>query len=119
MRLRLSVLLLALAACSFDPTGPLFEPPAIYRQWYHDAELCSGLTGDFDAVHWQHVYDLREGGQMYAGYWYPRHKITIRDDYMLDSTLVMHESMHDLIQSGDHPSHYFMGVCGNLITLSH
>lgn len=115
MRPFIAVALLALAACGFDPIGPSMGPPAIYRQWYSDVEKCSGLTGDFDAIRWQHVYDLRDGQTMYRAYWYPRHTITLRDDFRFDEQVVKHEMMHDLIQSGEHPALYFEQVCGNLI----
>lgn len=106
--------LLLLVAC-FDPTGIYMQPPERYRELYHKVEACSGLQGNFDLIQWQHVYDLREGNRMYAGYWYPKHKITIRDDYLNNDLLIMHEEMHDLLQDGAHPDYYFNGVCGNLI----
>lgn len=108
-------LTLFLCACAFDPTGVPMETPAIYRQWYSEVEACSGLTGNFDRVRWQHAPEIRQGTSRYYGYWYPKHTITIRDDSALNEKIVKHEEMHDLLQSGDHPALYFTQLCGNLI----
>lgn len=118
MRRRLIPVLCLLASCSyFDPTGIPESSPAIYREWYREVESCSGLRGDFDKIHWQHSYNIKDGRVLYAGYWYPKHTITIRDDYALDERVVKHEAMHDLTQSGSHPALYFKELCGDLMSL--
>lgn len=107
---------LLLAACgSFDPTGIPEAPPAIYRQWYAETEACSGLTGDFDRIQWQHEYDIRNGDITYGGYWVHPHTIIIRDDFALVAWKVKHEMMHELLQHSGHPALYFEQVCGNLM----
>ncbi len=115
--------LLAVAGGCSSPTAPVgsditrLDAPGIYRTWYSQIEACSGLKGNYDALTLQGAKSIAVGSDSYSGYWTPPHTITIRveTDWLYDETLVKHEFMHDLLQSGTHPSQYFNGICGNLI----
>lgn len=116
--------LVLVLACNLDPLEPgsaLFVPAPIYRRWYAEAEACSGLRGNYDAIHFQTAEAISKGNRQFDGYWTPPHTITFRRDWVLDDRwgretelLAKHEFMHDLTQSGSHPVRYFNGVCGNL-----
>lgn len=110
------IVLVLLAAC-VSPTAPGMDAPDVYRTWYSEVEACSGLRGDFDALMLRTANAINVGGVEYSGYWTPPHTITIRLEpaWLNDETLVKHEFMHDLLQSGAHPDAYFRGVCGDLI----
>lgn len=112
----LALVLSALVACAFEPTGLPIPPPAIYRQWYAELKACSGLSGNFDAIHWQTAPQIHKGLMYYTGWWTPRHTITVRDDWASDERLIKHEEMHDLRQDGAHPDEYFKGRCGDLMS---
>lgn len=93
-----------------------FIPLPVYREWYAELEACTGIKGDFDVIRFFTAESITEGGEPRGGYWTPPHKITLQDNMVepVFAWLIKHELMHDLIQSGSHPSTYFKGVCGNL-----
>lgn len=113
-----------LLACDQGPLEPgraPFTPPPIYRTWYAEMEACSGLRGDYDAIRFQTAETISKGSVQFGGFWTPRHSITFRREWVVDDRvgretklIATHEFMHDLTQSGKHPTYYFNGVCGNL-----
>ncbi len=111
---------LLVAACESPVMSDVhpYDAPPIYRQWYAELEACSGLKGDFDAIRFFTAESITEGGEQRRGYWTPRHKITLQDNMVepVFAWLIKHEMMHDLLNSGAHPAHYFDGACGNLGT---
>jgi hypothetical protein len=107
-----------------DVVGPpsgarRFTPPALYRAWWALTESCSGLRGNFDAVSWY----LYRGGDVFAlegkpvnGAWYGAgNRIALGDSEELDGSLVRHEMLHALLQSGEHPRQQFLGNCSDIV----
>ena len=121
--LRSLALCLATAACSdvFDPEFPpnavLTPPPPQYRVWWEVVESCSGLTRDFDAVRWYRVpigQGLTVDGQSAAGAWFAaENSIAIGDGWKMVGSLVRHEILHAILQTGSHPEEYFRNACGD------
>ena len=124
-RLLIFVLFLGVA-CNSDPIiGPRFnlalavrvEPNAQYVQWWSELEACSGMWGDLSAVSFYdlHGYDFPVNGHDFWGYWFENgNKIVLATAHVHDQTLVEHEMMHALLQTGLHPALYFTGACGDL-----
>lgn len=92
------------------------EAPPEYARWYAATERCAGLTGDFSKVRWYLTptpWTGQSGGSTY-GMWQDGHRITLNKPEAMDSNLVMHEVMHDLLDSNGksdprdaHPEAYF------------
>lgn len=103
-----------------DPVKIL--PPPSYRAWYDLAEHCSGLAGNFDRVRWYRYDGTRVpkgwgvGAEAEASTWHDQHKIAIAEPFLMDSTTVIHEALHDLLSVGGHPAEYF-GVGGKCSTV--
>ncbi len=97
--------------------------PEQYRGWYADAERCTGLRGDFGKVKWfttAHPWHKTPKDTTWA-LWQEPHRITINAEGWMDSTLVVHESIHDILsyqrlyeQGEAHPATWFgEGKCAN------
>lgn len=109
--------LLVLAGCT-DLMAPMpgdpvkMTPPVAYRAWYEVAEHCSGRSGSFDRVRWYRYDGARVpkgwgvGAEAEAATWPEQHKIAIAEPFLMDSTTVIHEALHDLVGNG-HPAEYF------------
>ena len=93
----------ALSACG-DTVAPgvgrvEIEPPALFRSLYEGVEACSGLVGNFDRVRWFVVWEFGASASLF-GQWNQRREISLRSDVWLDSDVVRHEVLHDLL-TGD------------------
>lgn len=110
-----------LGCYSMEPTPPDWATPADPRpewvRWYHAAEACSGRTGRPAAVHWATVLPLAMDrffwydGRMTAGLWIHKDAIYLSAALTGDSVLVMHESLHHILQTGKHgPAFDWCGV---------
>lgn len=96
--------------------------PPEYARWYAWAEHCTGLKGDYAKVRWYVTpapwSDGLHKGPTF-GMWQKGHRITINYPEHMDSTLVIHESIHDLSSyyadlypdSIPHPKALYNGVC--------
>lgn len=113
-----------LVACT-DTTAPFpaaelrpFAPPIQYPTWWRMVEACSGIQGDFRAVHWYTTWgDLIVGGQSYDGFWWQDgDRIALQYSQTYQGGTVRHEMLHALLQSGGHPPEYFHTRCGALTT---
>ena len=103
------------------PAGAIpFVPPSIYQTWWHEVELCSGKTGDFEAVSWYYVpgpggFPSGSNPDL-VGLWQPQHNsITLAQFVREDSSVVTHEELHAILERADHPAEYFVQKCGSLI----
>lgn len=85
------------------------DPPDLYREWYRQAERCSGLTGDFDQVTWLIGGEPHPEGEdrIAAGQWIRPRTIWISRPYRDVQWVVMHEVLHELRQRGGHPANPF------------
>ena len=110
-RLLPTILALSLGAClarPFEPEGAhlLVSLPASYSIWWQVMELCAGITAPLDRVEWYEVpgsqFVTPEGPRW--GWWDPPHAIYIAETHLEDRSLVEHEMLHDLLQTGDHPA---------------
>jgi len=116
-------LCLATVACSdvfepeFPPNAVLIPAPAQYRVWWEVVESCSGHTRDFDAVRWYRVpigQGLTLDGESAAGAWFAtENSIAIGDGWRTVGSLVRHEILHAILQTGSHPEEYFSDACGD------
>lgn len=126
MKLALILSLVALSACD-SPTAPraqfqlpdavAIDPPAHWRVWWAELEMCSGLTGDFDRVQFYVAPVLVYDGKEILGLWMLRgNKIIVAASWQDVQTVLAHEMMHALRQAAGHPNAYFNGPCGNLLS---
>lgn len=75
------------------------DPPSLYRTLWDGVESCSGLIGPFARVRWFIVYEFGSSSTIF-GQWNQRREITLRSDVWLDSDVIRHEILHDLL-NGD------------------
>jgi hypothetical protein len=101
------------------------RPQPEYARWYSSAERCLGMKGAYAKVQWFVTpgpwTDHQHGNGLTYGVWRPPHKIILNRPEAVDSTLVIHEAVHDILgangidQSRDedqgHPLPYFDGRC--------
>ena len=116
-------LCLATAACrdvfepEFPPNAALVQPPPEYRVWWEVVESCSGYTRAFDAVRWYRVpigRGLTVSGETAAGAWFAgKNSIAIGDGWRAVGSLVRHEILHAILQTGSHPDEFFRDACGD------
>ncbi len=118
------MLLVWVWTCACDVTGlprgaQRFTAPAQYRAWWALTEACSGLHGDFNAVTWYllpYANSFALEGSSVNGAWYgDPNRIVLGDSVKLTGSLVRHEMLHALLQSGAHPRHQFLGNCGDIV----
>jgi hypothetical protein len=112
----LSAALLLLGAClaqPFEPAGArAFTAPPVYTVWWQRMETCAEITAPLDRVDWYEV-----PGDQFAtpsgprwGWWEPPHTIYVATTHLSDEQLVEHEMLHDLLQTGAHPTAF--ATCG-------
>jgi hypothetical protein len=101
------------------------RPHSEYARWYADAERCLGMQGAYAKVQWFVASapwsDGQHGNALTYAAWRPPHRIILNRPDILDSTLVIHEAVHDILgvngidqdKEADqgHPMPYFDGRC--------
>jgi hypothetical protein len=101
------------------------RPPSEYARWYASAERCLGMQGAYAKVQWFVApapwSDHRHGSGLTYAAWRPPHRIILNRPDALDSTLVIHEAVHDILgvngidqgrdEDQGHPMPYFDGRC--------
>jgi hypothetical protein len=111
-------------ACGCDLTGlphgaRRFTAPEQYRAWWALTEACSGLHGSFRSIAWYvtpHTDTFRLEGETVNGAWYgDPNRIVLGDLELGDGSLVRHEMLHALLQSGTHPRDQFLANCGDIV----
>lgn len=111
-----SMLLATLVAgCSspFVPDDPLIRhyPTAIERGWWSEVAACMGIPEPpiervtFWIVRAGHSFDSPDGHR--RGWWEPAHTIYLTSAWWADESLVKHEMVHDMLQTGGHASPAF------------
>ena len=93
-----------------------------YRRWWTDATACLGLAAPYDA---QLRYFVGEtipvewgarqpkGMTVYFGFAKrDAHLILLARGFAQDSGVVVHEQLHAMLATDDHPARYFDGRCG-------
>jgi hypothetical protein len=112
-------LLSVLLGCAADAAAPSdherFTPPDIYRTWFAETEVCSGLSGEFERLRFYRV----PGGEfpcptgMCVARWTDSHEIFVAEEFLHDEMVVRHEMLHDLIGQPGHPDPPFGSAgCG-------
>jgi hypothetical protein len=106
----------------FRSAGVIFvsdlTAPPEYARWYAAMERCLGMKGDYAKVQWYSTpapwSDGRHGNRLTYGLWRAPHKIVLNAPGVLDSMLVSHEVVHDIVgthglQSPErpHPTPFF------------
>ncbi len=119
-----ATLFACLLACACEVTGlpggaHRFAAPAQYRAWWALTEACSGLRGDFSAVTWYVVPNADSfslEGETVNGAWSSDgNRIVLGASVTTDGSLVRHEMLHALLQSGKHPRKQFLADCGDIV----
>lgn len=105
-------------------------PPPAYQRWYTWAEHCTRLQGDYAGVHWltaDHPWGVTPD-TTFAMWQKDGRRITLNKQEMMDSALVIHESIHDIVglhpeypDTAVHPKEFYRGQCswqhhGDLVT---
>ena len=106
---------LALTNCATLVQSPhvarFTDRDSTYLQWYRELERCSGIKGDFYRITFYTTTDHLRLGHTFDGYWEPG-SIVLRKPWEREA--VLHEMMHDLLQTNQHPRQFFNGRCGDL-----
>jgi hypothetical protein len=96
-----------------------FTAPEQYRAWWALTEACSGLHGDFNSIKWYAVPNADsfplEGGTVNGAWYGDPNRIVLGDSVMFDGSLVRHEMLHSLLQSGGHPRQQFLANCADIV----
>ncbi len=106
----LAAVVLSCAGCRYEPDGaaPL-EVPAVYRQWWADLELCAQRSANFERIRFWKVkgetFPCPNGPC--AGRWQSPHHVYIAERWLENPSLVKHEMLHDLLNTGEHPPAVF------------
>jgi hypothetical protein len=96
------------------PGATEVRPDSLWLVQYAEAERCLGWKGAADSVRWYIVpgpafHD--DEGRSVIGYWVKPHKIYLADGMKGLRWLARHESLHDLMQNGMHPTGVFGKLC--------
>ncbi|MBK8003952.1 MAG: hypothetical protein IPK12_08390 [Gemmatimonadetes bacterium] len=121
-------LVACLAACGTEPQVPplpdgavAFVPDSTYPAYWAQMEACSGKRGSFTAVHWYYVpgfdpFPAPGVKDDVVGYWHPSdNRIVLLQNVPNPPALIRHEMLHALIRRTDHPTHFFVDLCGETI----
>lgn len=117
-----TVLCLTGAACGlevssdFPPTAVQFAAPQMFRAWWQVVEGCSARRRPFDTVSWYRVRpgELTIRGATAAGAWFVHgNRIVLTDWALRAGSLVRHEMLHALLETGSHPAEFFQEKCGD------
>lgn len=123
----LAGLALALVACS-SSTEPLplqipdavpFADRQLLTAIWAGLDHCTGQTMDMSKVSFYTVPDewITVNGVEYWGYWFrDGNRVFLTDRVKTSAVALEHEMMHARIQDGTHPSAYFDGPCGDILT---
>ena len=122
--------LFALTACG-GPVEPIplpngartFVPEAVFRDWWHEMELCSGRTARYDDVTWfvvpgEDPFRVPNHAAPVAGYWDPAANRIVVLQYLPNrrAPTIRHEALHAILRRVNHPVAYFETKCGPVIT---
>ena len=99
----------------WPPPGAVkVTPDSLWLVQYAEAEACLGWKGNAARVHWYVVpgdsFHDAEGREV-IGYWVEPHKIYLAAGNTRLRWLAKHESLHDLLQNGLHPTGVFGTLC--------
>ena len=112
---------LALSACDlwksdFPESAVAFTPPPQYRAWWQVVESCAGKRASFDGVSWYTVepQQLVVHGDNAAGAWFAENNsIVVVQNWVTQGSLVRHEMLHAILETGDHPIRDFNVRCAD------
>ena len=77
------------------------QPPAVYANWYAEAEDCLGTKGNLGRIKWFVASELLVGGVPKAGVLRFPDRITMSDSQVTRGRSVKHEMVHHITQQGD------------------
>ena len=78
----------------------VFDPPAVYAEWWDSTEACSSTSGNIGRVEWFLATSIVADGFPAKARWSPPHEIIIVRGYEAQERVVRHEMLHDLL-AGD------------------
>ena len=97
----------------------LASVPDDYLVWFMEVSTCMGRPGQgtparFSRIQWHAGTDILNPseGRRAWGLWTEPHKITIREDKLLQEHVVKHEIVHDLLGRGSHDGPHFVDCAG-------
>jgi len=98
-----------------------FTPPPDYARWYAWAEQCLQLKGEYSKIHWlitDKPWGMNPDSLTYGMWQKEGRRITINKLEKMDSALIIHESIHDILgahpefpDSAVHPKSVYGGQC--------
>lgn len=120
-------LILVVGCSPFSLDSVMLAPdqsvPEVYGVWWADVSACSGLVGNLDRVEWVFVQGDQPNDRFRCekygvchGLWIEPHTIYISVLGRPNETIVKHEILHDLTQSGSH-RHFGFESCVPSITV--
>jgi hypothetical protein len=120
MKSALALVLALVASCTplaDVQYAQVYDNPVLYAALWDSLTACSGIKGPLGAVLFFRVERITGPHDWtFNGYWVENgNRIYLTEDSKDDPKVVMHEMMHAKLQSGDHPSEYFNGRCGDLL----
>lgn len=105
----------------FPSNAYRFDPPPQYALWWHEAEACSGTSGDISRVRWYRTPPgvAIQGAPGIAGQYDPTgHRIVLAGDFVDNGGVVRHEILHALHPRVAHPRDLFRRRCGDVVPCS-
>ena len=98
------------------PDGAIhITPPSMYRTYFQEVEVCSGLSGDFDTIQWYIIPGVDSFESENIGHYkklagitiLPERIIVIAGNQISNTYVVRHEILHDLANTTQHPPEIF------------
>lgn len=109
----LSGLLMASCILPLAPYAERYEPPAMFAEWWHEMEHCSGRSADLARVIWYVSPTLEVRNAPAWGAWQHPHLIYLASEVVSHTdgrppwqpwaqAVVKHEMLHDLTGTTSH-----------------
>ena len=104
----LAAIVLFCSGCrAFEPEGAApIEIPAAYRQAGAELEQCAQRSANLEPIRFWKVKGETFAcpkGPVCAGRWQSPHHVYIAERWIDNPSLVKHEMLHDLLNTGEHP----------------
>ncbi len=106
-----AIVLLCSGCRAFEPEGaaPL-QVPATYATWWAELEQCAHRSANLERIRFWKVKGEEfacPNGPTCAGRWQSPHHVYIAERWIDNPSLVKHEMLHDLLNTGEHPPEIF------------
>ena len=92
-------------AFELEGAAPI-EIPAAYRQWWAEPDQCAQRSANLERIRFWKVKGETFAcpkGPVCAGRWQSPHHVYLAERWIDNPSLVKHETLHDLLNTGEHP----------------